>query len=190
MVVRRVSVVSLAATLAVIVVAVGALILVPQQAHATLVSVNTCDGGTITLNAEEKRVLDLHNRARKKRGLKRLCVNPILTQAARAHTQEMLAKDYTSHNSFNGETVKERLERYGYTFDGYSYYAYGENIAWGCGSYGAPDSIFRWWMHSSGHRSNILKKSFREVGIGVLRGTYKSCTEATMYTVDFGVRRR
>jgi uncharacterized protein YkwD len=189
MVVRRVSVVSLAATLAVIVVVVGALTLVPQQAHATLVSVKTCDGGTITLNPDEQRVLELHNRARKKRGLKALCVHPALTEAARAHTKEMLARDYTSHDSFNGETVPQRLERYGYTSDGYSYYLYGENIAWGCGSYGAPDNIFRWWMHSSGHRSNILKKSFREVGIGVLTGTYKSCTQATMYTVDFGVRR-
>jgi uncharacterized protein YkwD len=50
--------------------------------------------------------------------------------------------------------------------------------------------IFKWWMHSSGHRSNILKKKFREVGIGVLTGTYKSCDHATMYTVDFGTWRR
>ncbi len=185
---KRVSAVFLAAALAVLA-ALGVSVLEPQEAEATLVGVPTCNGGTITLNAEEKRVLDLHNRARKKRGLKRLCVNPILTQAARAHTQEMLDKDYTSHNSFNGETVKERLERYGYTSDGYSYYLYGENIAWGCGSYGAPDSIFRWWMHSSGHRSNILKKRFREVGIGVLTGTYQTCNQATMYTVDFGTRR-
>jgi uncharacterized protein YkwD len=45
-------------------------------------------------------------------------------------------------------------------------------------------------MHSPGHRSNILKKGFREVGIGVMKGTYKTCSQATMYTVDFGVRRR
>ncbi len=189
MAVRRVSVVFLVAMLAAIAVAVGALALVPKEAKATLVDVTTCGGGTITLNAEEKRVLDLHNKARKKRGLKRLCVNPILTQAARSHTREMLDKDYVSHDSFNGETTTERLERFGYTSGGYTYYATGENIAWGCGPYGAPDNIFRWWMHSSGHRSNILKRQFREVGIGVLTGTYQTCNQATMYTVDFGVRR-
>ena len=101
----------------------------------------------------------------------------------------MLDKDYSAHESFNGETVMECLERFGYSSDGFSYYLYGENIAWGCGSYGAPDNMFKWWMHSSEHRSNILKKEFREVGIGVLRGTYKSCNQATMYTVDFGTRR-
>jgi len=186
---KRVLAFFIAAALAVIA-AFGVSVLEPQEAEATLVSVSTCDGGTITLNAEEKRVLELHNKARKKRGLKRLCVNPILTQAARAHTREMLNKDYLSHNSFNGETAAKRLERFGYTSDGYTYYATGENIACGCGSYGAPDNIFKWWMHSTGHRSNILKKRFREVGISVLTGTFKSCSQATMYTVDFGTRRR
>jgi uncharacterized protein YkwD len=170
--------------------ALGVPVLEPQQAEAALATVTTCDGGTITLNAEEKSVLELHNKARKKRGLKALCVHPILTQAARAHSKEMLDRDYTSHDSFNGETVKERLQRFGYTSEGYSYYLYGENIAWGCGSYGAPESMFKWWMHSTEHRSNILKKEFRDVGIGVMKGTYKSCNQATMYTVDFGVRRR
>ena len=188
MAVRRVSVVFLVATLAAIV-AVGALALTSKEADAAEGSVKTCDGGTINVNANEKRVLELHNRARKKHGLKALCVHPILTRAARAHTREMLEKDYTSHNSFNGESAKERLKRYGYTSAGYSYYIYGENIALGCGSYGAPDNIFKWWMHSSAHRSNILKKKFREVGIGVSTGTYGTCTQARVYTVDFGVRR-
>jgi uncharacterized protein YkwD len=189
MTMKRVSAMLLVTMLATIA-ASGVLFLVVKEAEATLVGVPTCDGGTITLNAEEKRVLELHSKARTERGLKALCVNPKLTSAARAHSKEMLDQDYTSHNSLNGETVKQRLERFGYTSKGYSYYLYGENIAWGCGSYGAPDSIFNWWKHSSGHRSNILKKSFREVGIGVLKGTYKSCNQATMYTVDFGVRRR
>ena len=188
MAVRRRYVVSFVAVLA-ITVAIGALVLVPKEAHATLVSVTTCDGSTLTLNPTEARVLELHNQARRRHGLKPLCVNPILTQAARAHAKEMLDKDYTSHNSFNGETERARLERFGYTSSGYSYYLYGENIAWGCGSYGWPESIFNWWMHSPPHRSNILNKHYREVGIGVMTGTFQTCTQATMYTVDFDTRR-
>ena len=42
--------------------------------------------------------------------------------------------------------------------------------------------------HDPVHRSNILNKHFREVGIGVLTGTYKQCTQTMMYTVDFGTR--
>lgn len=168
--------------------ALDAPILQPREAEAALATVTTCDGGTITLSADEKRTLELHNRARKERRLKPLCVHPVLTRAARAHSQEMLDRDYTSHNSYNGETVRQRLERYGYSFSGYSYYAYGENIGWGCGSAGAPDRRFKWWMNSSGHRSNILKNEFREVGIGVRAGTYESCDHTRMYTVDFGTR--
>jgi uncharacterized protein YkwD len=189
MAMRRVAVVLLAATLAAIG-GIGALFLEPQGAQAASGTVKTCNGGTIQLNSNEDHMLQLHNQARKRHGLKALCVNPILTRAARAHSQEMLDKDYASHNSFNGESVKQRLARYGYTFSGYSYYAYGENIAWGCGSYGSPDQIFNWWMHSPDHRHNILSKKFREVGIGVRTGTFKSCRQATMYTVDFGTRRR
>ncbi len=173
-----------------VIAALSALALVSQGARATLVSVNTCDGGSIALDAGEKRMLELHNRARTRRGLKPLCVHPALTEAARAHTQEMLGRDFMSHESFDGETVGERLERFGYTSDGYSYYWYGENIAWGCGSSGAPDVVFKWWMNSPDHRSNILGKRFREVGIGAETGTYKTCAQATVYTVDFGGRRR
>lgn len=48
----------------------------------------------------EEPVFKLHNQARTSRGLKALCVHPDLTQAARAHSQEMLDKDYMEHNSF------------------------------------------------------------------------------------------
>lgn len=166
--------------------AIGASLLEPGEAEAAPTTVATCGGGTIQLNSSEARMLELHNRMRKKRGLKTLCVQPILMASARAHTKEMLDKDYSSDLSYNGETPRERLKRFGYPPDGYSNFYYGENVAWGCGSYGAPDRVFKWWMHTSEHRINILNKKFRQVGIGVMRGTYKSCSQATMYTVDFG----
>jgi uncharacterized protein YkwD len=101
----------------------------------------------------------------------------------------MLDKGYFSHNSYNGETNKARLERFGYTFSSYSYWSYGENIYWGYGTSASPDSAFKWWMNSSTHKANILNKDFREVGIGVQTGTYQGHTNSKMYTVDFGVRR-
>jgi uncharacterized protein YkwD len=100
-----------------------------------------------------------------------------------------LDKVYFAHNSFNGETVKARLERFGYTFSGYSLWKYGENIYWGSGTYSSPDCAFRWWMNSAPHKANILDRDFREVGVGVRTGTYKGIPGTAMYTVDFGVRR-
>ena len=170
--------------------ALGVSALTPHKADAGLVTARTCGGGSIEVTNTEKNMLERHNRTRNRHGLKALCVSRALTSAARAHSQDMLNKDYASHNSLSGESVKQRLVRYGYTSSGYSYYAIGENIAWGCGSHGSPGYIFDWWMHSSAHRSNILNKKFRQVGIGARTGTFKTCRQATMYTVDFGTRRR
>jgi uncharacterized protein YkwD len=44
-------------------------------------------------------------------------------------------------------------------------------------------------MGSSGHRTNILDRRVREVGIGTATGKYKGTKRYTMYTVDFGRRR-
>lgn len=189
MVIRCISAALLVATMAAVAATEASAAEVSGADDTSTATVSTCSGGTINLTSEEKRVLDLHNSTRKHHGRKPLCVHPDLQEAARAHSKEMINKDYTSHSSFNGETLKERLERYGYTFDGYSYWRCGENIYWGSGSYGDPDRAFKWWMHSSAHRGNILEKSFREVGIGVAKGTYKTYSGTTMYTVDFGMRR-
>jgi uncharacterized protein YkwD len=102
----------------------------------------------------------------------------------------MLNRDYFSPTSSDGKTVKQRLESCGYTFNRSSYYGYGENIAWGSGRpYATVDYLFKGWMKSKQRKRNILKDSFREVGIGVKTGTYKTYNDAKMATVDFGVRR-
>jgi uncharacterized protein YkwD len=150
----------------------------PKKAEAAD-TVRTCGGGKIKLNTKEERTLRLHNRARKSRGIRPLCVHPKLTKAARAHSADMIRKDYFRH----GNTGR-RLKRYGYNWR-----IYGENIGGGAGRYGRPGNVFKRWMNSRGHRANILKKGFREVGIGTATGTYKGTRGHTMYTVDFGRRR-
>lgn len=144
---------------------------------ASTVTATVCGGGT-TLSSDEQRILDLHIQTRARYGLPLLCVHLALTKAARSHSQDILDRDYSSHTSPDGETVKERLEHFGY----------GENIAWNYGSSSGPDNCFNWWMSSLGHRANILNKNFRDVGIGARKGTYQTQGETMMYTVDFGVR--
>jgi uncharacterized protein YkwD len=57
-------------------------------------------------------------------------VHSKLQKAARAHSEELLAKYCAAHESFNAETVRQRLKWIGDDFFRYSYCAYGENIAW------------------------------------------------------------
>jgi uncharacterized protein YkwD len=143
-----------------------------------------CTGTTVTLTADEKRTLDLHNQTRTANGLTRFCVHPALTAAARAHARDMMTKGYFSHTSLDGSTFVTRVTRAGYT----NWRALAENIAWGSGSYGAPDAIYTGWMNSAGHKANILNGTLREIGIGVVAGTFKTYANAKMYTVDFGTR--
>jgi len=150
----------------------------PEEVE-TASAVRTCGGGTIKLNAKEERTLRLHNRARNSRGIRPLCVHPVLTRAARSHSAVMIRKDRLWHGN-----VGRRLKRFGYNWR-----TYGEIIAWGSGSRGSPERIFRGWMKSRGHRSNILSRRFREIGVGVKTGTFKGTRRATVYTVDFGTRR-
>jgi uncharacterized protein YkwD len=45
------------------------------------------------------------------------------------------------------------------------------------------------WMDSPGHRANVLKPGFRELGVGVVARAPESDDAGATYTVDFGVRR-
>lgn len=55
----------------------------------------------------------------------------------------------------------------------------GENIAAG---YATAGSVMKAWMHSPGHRANILKKGYRQIGLGLA-----SSDEGVAYWVqDFG----
>lgn len=146
--------------------------------------VKRCGGGKIFLNAKERRSFYLHNKARKNRGIKPLCVHPKLQKIARAHSKDMIRRDYFSHyTKGSGLSPQRRAKR-----AGYNYRYFGENIAYGQGPRGSADAIFKLWMNSSSHRSNILSRKFREVGIGAYTGTYKGYKNVTMWTADFGTR--
>jgi uncharacterized protein YkwD len=89
---------------------------------------------------------------------------------------------YFSHNSANGDRFWVRLERFGYNWR-----TAGENILYDPGSPDSAQSVFKAWIKSPDHKSNILNERFREVGVGARSGDYKG-SKATMWTVDFGAR--
>lgn len=109
----------------------------------------------------EQQVVDLVNAQRSKNGLSALTHNWELSRVARYKSQDMIDKNYFSHTS----------PTYGSPFDmmksfGISYTAAGENIAKGQNS---PQSVMNAWMNSSGHRANILNKSYNQIGVGVAK---------------------
>jgi uncharacterized protein YkwD len=135
----------------------------------------------------EHTVLCLVNRERTSRGFKSLRSDHRLATAARRHSRNMAFRKFFDHNSPGGATLLDRVKRAGYRGDSRGLYV-GENIAWGSGSYATPIEIVDGWMRSSGHRANILRREFTEIGVGVALGAPRPVNgmEAAIYTTDFG----
>jgi uncharacterized protein YkwD len=138
--------------------------------------------------ANQSTMLKLINRARANRGLHALGGYRALNAAACAHSADMIAHDYFAHSSLSGAGVSARARQAGYGTSGWSQWTVGEVIAWGRGARGTPQSVFRAWMHSRSHRSIILGRRWRDVGVGCERGTFKGISRVVMYTVDVGRR--
>lgn len=118
----------------------------------------------------ERRIFQLTNEARRKHGLPSLDQDETLADTARKHSDDMLARDYFSHTSPDGKTIKDRL------FDAPAVAkaigGAGENIYGGSGQdISDVKTISRvivdGWMTSPGHRANILNPNYTHLGVGV-----------------------
>jgi uncharacterized protein YkwD len=130
----------------------------------------------------------LVNLERTQRGLPPLLQNALLDAASAEHSQDMVRRDYFEHATPDGRSVGDRLRAIGYQ-RGVSGSA-GENIAYGVGDKSTPASIVRAWMRSPGHRADILRPAFTEIGIGISLGAPevldRNPQNSATYTTDFG----
>lgn len=174
-------------------VAACALLLLPaaapaKQRRAPCANTNLMpDAGNLPL--VRAAVLCLHNRERAAHGLPALRENAKLRRAADGHSANMVAAQFFDHASPSGGDMVDRILRTGYARD--QGWSLGENIAWGTGSLATAAGIQRAWMHSPDHRANILRRQFREIGIGIAIGAPVSDAgdiDGATYTADFGLR--
>lgn len=102
----------------------------------------------------------------------------------------MVDQDYFSHYGPSGDTPASRMRASGYLYSNDIGYEVAENIAWGTLSLATPNAIVEAWMHSQGHRENILDPHYRDTGIGVVAAVPHSLAggePGAIYTQDFGV---
>ena len=133
-------------------------------------------------------VLCLHNRIRAGHDLPALRENKRLRKAALGHSKDMVRDGYFEHTTPEGTTMVDRILRARYVRRDHGW-SLGENLAWGTGSLSTPRATVAAWMDSPGHRANVLKRAYRELGVGVVVGVPVSDAAGATYTVDFGVRR-
>jgi uncharacterized protein YkwD len=106
------------------------------------------------------------NRHRREAGLPELEENALLNIAAQKKVDDMFARQYFEHDAPTGEGAGDLVSGAGYEF-----IVVGENLA--LGNYKNDAVLVQAWMDSPGHRENILKSSYTEIGIAVARGTFE-----------------
>lgn len=117
-----------------------------------------------TVAAYEQEVFDLVNQIREENGLEPFVYNETLAETARAHSQDMIDRDFFDHYNPDGKSPFDRMRD-----NGLSYSMAAENIAVG---YPSPEAVVEGWMNSEGHRANILG-GCEELGVGLaLGGSY------------------
>lgn len=131
-----------------------------------------------TAPVREARIVAGINAFRRANGLRVLRSDAVLSQAARAHSLDMLSRGYFAHDGPGG-TFVQRLA--GYTPAS----CIAENIAWGSGSYGTGPGIVEAWKRSPGHRHVMLLPWTRSVGVGVEVGAFLGAPGASVATADF-----
>ena len=123
-------------------------------------------------------ILTLTNQNRAANGVGPVVLNTRLSQAAQAFAESMGNQNFFSHTSPNGSTAGDRI-----TAAGYSWATYAENIGRG---YVSASDVMNGWMNSSGHRTNILNGSLRELGVGVYSVRNYAGQTTTYWVQDFG----
>ena len=173
---NRIRIAAAAASLAVALVA-------PAHAGAHCAWANA-NPNTISQKQAAHATLCLLNKQRRTHGLKKMHENKRLDLASQRHASDMARRNYFAHGDFAG-----RIRSAGYLSGANRGYTIGENIAWGSWDYATPANIVKAWMHSPGHRANILNGRFHEIGLGVARGAPVSGqSRGGTYVTDFGTR--
>lgn len=145
---------------------------------------------------QEDEIVDLINKERSDRGLAPVRVDFLLTKAARQHTELMIEKHELSHRLSEEAVLRDRIANTGLAFS-----VAGENVAYDANAEKAHIAF----MHSPGHKANILNSDFDHVGVGIMHqgnviwvtedfakrmGTTSASEAASIITDKFGEMRR
>lgn len=124
-------------------------------------------------------IIALTNAKLGQEGLLPLKANAQLTIAAQRKAEDMITKDYFSHNGPGDATPwKFILEA------GYDYWRAGENLAI---HFADSEPLFEAWMNSPDHKANIINHEYEDIGIGIVTGEFED-QNTTIVVQMFGAK--
>jgi uncharacterized protein YkwD len=142
---------------------------------------------TETLPVVATATVCLLNEERAAHGLEPVQENTALTRASLAYSRRLVAESFFAHEAPDGTDVVDRLTAAGYIRPG-SGWEVGENLAWAQGVLASPRNVVKAWMESPGHKANVLTRSYREIGVGIVLGTPTAGPDGSTFTTNFGRR--
>ncbi|MFY9263892.1 MAG: CAP domain-containing protein [Solirubrobacterales bacterium] len=180
--------------IAAIAVAVSAGAGAPSAAAAGCPNADLAPGDAAQAALAQTAARCLVNRERRKRGRRSLRFNGNLLESSTWQAQDMVDHAYFDHQRSGGPSFTARITRFGYG-ENSNGFSLGENIAWASASTASAREIVRMWMHSPGHKANILRGPFREQAIAAVwvngdevGGEYAGAGPVVIYVNQFGTR--
>ncbi|MBI2196419.1 hypothetical protein HYU45_02285 [Candidatus Daviesbacteria bacterium] len=131
----------------------------------------------ISANLDQKRLIELTNIERQKKGLPSVSENSALDQAAVLKAQNMFQENYWAHFAPSGKSPWDFIIGSGYKFT----FA-GENLA---KNFYNSDDVVVAWMNSPTHRDNLLNSKYKDIGIAVVEGVLNG-QKTTLIVQMFG----
>jgi uncharacterized protein YkwD len=134
---------------------------------AYLAPASACSGATdpaAAVGVQRRAVTCLINWARRQEGRAKLSPSRPLSRAAGMKGQKVVSCGQFSHTPCGSDLIGPLKA------SGYPYASFGENLFVGTlGSVSARDVVTA-WLQSPGHRENILRPNFRDLGAAAVRG--------------------
>lgn len=131
----------------------------------------------INANIDQKKLIELTNIEREKKGLGKVTESEALDKAANLKAENMFAENYWAHFAPSGKTPWDFILGSGYHFT----FA-GENLA---KNFYSSDEVVAAWMNSPTHRDNLLNTNYKDIGIAVVEGTLNG-QKTTLVVQEFG----
>jgi uncharacterized protein YkwD len=119
------------------------------------------------LQAVQQLALELVNRDRAAEGLLPMQIDPLLSQAAQSHADDMLRRNYFSHYSPEGQSPSDRLAAAGRQGFPAENIVMGENPWFRGINIQLLENFQDRWMHSADHRRNLLNRNYEKFGYGL-----------------------
>jgi hypothetical protein len=124
-------------------------------------------------------LLQTTNQRRAENGAGALTNNAALNAAAQAKANDMMTRDYWSHNTPDGNPPWVFIDN-----AGYAYQKAGENLAYG---FATGEDTVAGWMNSPSHKDNMLNIDYKDVGFGFVNApNFVGTGNETIVVAEYG----